>query len=664
MENYDFSGWATRNNIECSDGRTILKDAFKHCDGKTVPLVWNHQHNGPDNVLGHVLLENRDDGVYAYGKFNETDYGKYAKELVKHGDIKSLSIYANHLKQQGGNVSHGMIREVSLVLAGANPGAYIDLVISHGDDSEEGEAEIYNEEPIALAHAEEVVEETTEEVVEETKEEVVEEVSEEKTEKSEEIEHADEGKTVEELFNTLTEEQKEMVYTLVGAIVSDEEDVEDKPSEEVEHADSKSIEAMIESMMSKMSDEEKDVFCAIVEMSTESKKETEENSQGGNNTMKHNVFDKEQETNNNVLTHADQEGIIALAKEKGVGSLQSAIQIYAENNNKELAHAFNAETIESLFPDHKWLKPGAPEVIKKDLGWVDAVMKGVHKSPISRVRTRQANAKEADLRALGYKKENEKQYMGVVGLLNRSTDPQTVYVKDKLNRDDIIDITDFNVVEYQYGFMRDALNEEIATAIMIGDGREPGAEDKIQEHHIRSIWNDEELYTIHADVNYEEMAAELQGSNTSANFGENYIWAEAMVQSALYAREQYKGSGNLVFYCTPHFVNVMLLARDLNGRRIYNSKADLAAALNVSAIHTAEQFEGKVRTTKDGKQKKLIGLFVNLSDYQVGCTKGGEITKFEDFDIDFNQYKYLLETRISGALTKIKSAIALEEPVA
>ena len=665
MENYDFSGWATRNNIECSDGRTILKDAFKHCDGKTVPLVWNHQHNGPDNVLGHVLLENRDDGVYAYGKFNETDYGKYAKELVKHGDIKSLSIYANHLKQQGGNVSHGMIREVSLVLAGANPGAYIDLVISHGDDSEECEAEIYNGEEISLAHAEEV-----EEVVEKTTEEVVEEVSEEKTEKSEsseEIEHADGEETVEEIFETLTEKQKEMVYALVGTIVSDEADVEDESSEEVEHADGeeKPVDELLKSMISKMTEEERDVFCAIVELNAEgkNKENTEENSQGGNDTMKHNVFDKEQETNNNVLSHADQAEIIKLAKQTGVGSLQDAIKIYAENNDKELAHAFTNETIESLFPDHQWLKPGAPEVIKKDLGWVDAVMKGVHKSPISRVRTRQANAKEADLRALGYKKENQKQYMGVVGLLNRSTDPQTIYVKDKLNRDDIIDITDFNVVEYQYGFMKDALNEEIATAIMIGDGREEGLDEKISENHVRSIWNDDELYTIHSDVDFAKMKAELQGTNTAANFGDNYIWAEAMVQSALYAREQYKGSGNLVFYCTPHFVNVMLLARDLNGRRIYNSKADLEAALNVRAIHTAEQFEGKTRTTKDGKTKKLIGLFVNLSDYQVGCTKGGEITKFEDFDIDFNQYKYLLETRISGALTKIKSAIALEEPV-
>lgn len=638
MENYDFSGWATRINIKCSDGRTILKDAFKHCDGVTVPLIWNHQHDGPDNVLGHALLENREEGVYAYGKFNETDMGKYAKELVKHGDVTALSIYANKLKQEGGNVTHGTIREVSLVLAGANPEAYIDWHIAHGDESEATEAEIFTGEAPELLHAdeeateetteevvEETVEETTEEVVEETTEEVVEEeateeVVETKEESTEDLEHAEsKGKTFQEVFDTFTEEQLNAVYAMINTLIEDKEsDVDEK----------------------------------------------DEKSQGGNdNTMKHNVFDNETQTNENVLTHADQTEIIKLAKTTGVGSLRDAIAIYGEQNNKDLSHAFTEETIGELFPDHKWLKPGAPEVIKKDLGWVDEVMKGVHKSPISRVRTRQANAKDADLRALGYEKGNKKEYMGVVGLLNRTTDPQTIYVKDMLNRDDIIDITDFDVVEYQYGFMKDALNEEIATAIMIGDGREDGEEGKIYEHHVRSIWNDEELYTIHKDVNYDEMAAELQGSNTAANFGENYIWAEAMVQSALYARENYKGSGNLVFYCTPHFVNVMLLARDLNGRRIYNSKADLAAALNVKAIHTAEQFEGKTRTTKDGKVKKLIGLFVNLSDYQVGATKGGEITRFEDFDIDFNQYKYLIETRMSGALTRIKSAIALEEDV-
>lgn len=679
MEKYDFSGWATRNNIKCSDGRTIMKDAFKHNDGRTVPLVWNHDHNGVDNVLGHVLLENRDDGVYAYGKFNNTKNGQNAKELVEHGDITNLSIYANHLKQEGGNVRHGMIREVSLVLAGANPGAYIDLVISHGDNSEEGEAEIYAGSyytEIVLEHAEEestteVVEETTtEEVVEEVKEEATEAVEEVKEESTEDLEHSDnKDKSAKEVFDGIADEKKEKIYDIIGALMNDDESDEDKKEEskeDVKHADSEgmTVKEALEELQ--LSDVEYDVVYGIIGaiMDEQSQKDTkEENSQGGNDTMKHNVFDKEQEINNNVLTHADQEAIIALAKTNSVGSFQEAVKIYGEQNNKDLAHAFTNETIESLFPDHKWLKPGAPEVIKKDLGWVDHVMKGVHKSPISRVRTRQANAKEADLRALGYKKENQKEYMGVVGLVNRHTDPQTIYVKDKLNRDDIIDITDFNVVEYQYGFMKDALNEEIATAIMIGDGREEGADDKIYETHVRSIWNDEELYTIHADVNYEEMAAELQGSNTAANFGENYIWAEAMVQSALYAREQYKGSGNLTFYCTPHFVNVMLLARDLNGRRIYNSKADLEAALNVASIQTAEQFENKTRTTKDGKVKKLIGLFVNLSDYQVGCTKGGEITKFEDFDIDFNQYKYLLETRMSGALTKIKSAIALEEDV-
>lgn len=635
MENYDFSGWATKVNIKCSDGRTILKDAFKHCDGVTVPLIWNHQHNGPDNVLGHALLENREEGVYAYGKFNETDTGKYAKELVRNGDVKALSIYANQLKQEGGSVTHGTIREVSLVLAGANPEAYIDWYISHGDNSEDNEAEIFTGDEPELLHAdeeivEEVVEETTE-VVEEAAEEAVEEAAEEVVEEAaeatentneestEDLEHADKpGKTFQEVFDTFTEEQLNAVYAMINTLMEEEKSDADKKDEK---------------------------------------------SEGGNDTMKHNVFDNETQTNENVLTHADQTEIIKLAKTTGVGSLRDAINIYAEQNNKDLAHAFSDETIGELFPDHKWLKPGAPEVIKKDLGWVDEVMKGVHKSPISRVRTRQANAKEADLRALGYEKGNKKEYMGVVGLVNRTTDPQTIYVKDMLNRDDIIDITDFDVVEYQYGFMKDALNEEIATAIMIGDGREDGEEGKIYEHHVRSIWNDEELYTIHKDVNYEEMAAELQGSNTAANFGENYIWAEAMVQASLYARENYKGSGNLVFYCTPHFVNVMLLARDLNGRRIYNSKADLAAALNVKAIHTAEQFEGKTRTTKDGKVKKLIGLFVNLSDYQVGATKGGEITKFEDFDIDFNQYKYLIETRMSGALTRIKSAIALEEDV-
>ena len=382
--------------------------------------------------------------------------------------------------------------------------------------------------------------------------------------------------------------------------------------------------------------------------------------------MKHNVFDQEEVREGGVLSHADQQAIITMAKANNVGSLQTALKIYAEENG-DLKHGFvdseGQDAIETLFPDYKTLGSAAPELLERDLTWVDHVMRGTHKSPISRIRTRQADARAEELRARGYKKGEEKQVAGNIKLLSRTTDPQTIYRKDAMHRDDIIDITDFDVVEYQWGVMRRNLEEEIARAVLIGDGREDGDEMKIDETHVRSIWNDDDLYTIHADVDIEAARSELQGTNTSANFGENYIYAEAIITAALYSREQYKGSGSLEFYCTPHQLNVMLLARDLNGRRIYSSKADLAAALNVVAIHTVEQFEGKVRTDAESKKHKLLGLFVNLKDYQIGSTKGGEITKFDQFDIDFNQYKYLIETRISGALTKVYSAIALEEPV-
>lgn len=601
MGKFDFSGWATRNNIECSDGKTIIKDAFKENDGQTVPLVWNHQHNDPTNVLGHALLENREEGVYAYCTFNDTEYGQQAKALVEHGDVSALSIYANKLKQQGGKVLHGAIREVSLVLAGANPGAFIENIgLSHGEDAEE-EAIIFTGEDISLYHAEDDSKEG-EKPMNENKENVAAEGNEE---------------TVAEVFETLNEKQKTVVYALIAEAIE------------------------------------------------EAKNENKEN--GGEETVKHNVFDQDAMENKNVLSHADQTEIIKLAKTSSVGSLRDALAIYAQENKDTLAHAFvdeeGNEAIDTLFPEYKDVKPGAPEFIERDQGWVTSVMQKVHKSPISRIRTRQADITGEDLKALGYKKGEKKVNGGNIKLLKRTTDPQTVYRKDALNRDDIIDITDFDVVAYQYYVMKQNLNEEIATAIMIGDGREDGDDYKIAEEHIRPIWKDDELYTIHYDVDVAAAKAELQGSNTGANFGENYIYAEAVVTAALYSREQYKGSGNLEFYCEPHLLNVMLLARDLNGRRIYDSKADLAAALNVSAIHTAEQFSGKTRVGADGKTKKLLGLFVNLGDYQVGATKGGEITKFNQFDIDFNQEKYLIETRISGALTRIKSAIALEEPV-
>lgn len=600
MMECDFHGWATKANLKCSDGRTIMKDAFKHNDGQTVPLVWNHKHDSPDDVLGHAILENRDEGVYTYCCFNNTTNGQLAKVLVQHGDITSLSIYANRLKQQGGNVLHGEIREVSLVHAGANPGAVITSVIAHSDDGEpimeSDGCIVHTGEEFSLYHAEDSKCGTGD-----------------NTDKKDNADEPKENETVGDVFDTFTEKQKNVVYALIAQLIKEEGDSND-----------------------------------------------DNDSEGGNDNMKHNVFDQEEIKEGGVLSHADQENIISLAKTNGVGSLQTAIDIYAENNDA-LSHGI--DEIETLFPDYKDVNPGAPELITRDLGWVGAVLQKTHKSPISRIRTRQADARITDLRGLGYKKGNKKNVTANIKLLKRTTDPQTVFVKDALHRDDIIDITDFDVVQYQYGIMQQVLKEELAIAAMIGDGREEGDENKISEEHIRPIWKDDELYTIHADVDIAAAKAELQGTNTSANFGDNYVYAEAIISASLYARETYKGSGTPDFYCTPHLLNVMLLARDLNGRRIYESKTDLAAALNVKDIYTVEQFEGKIRTTTEGAKKKLLGIFVNMADYQFGATKGGEITKFEQFDIDFNQQKVLIETRTSGALTRVFSAIALEEPV-
>lgn len=610
MANYDFSGWATRNDLLCADGRTIRKNAFKECDGKTVPLVYNHKHDDPNAVLGHALLENREDGVYAYCTFNDTEQGKTAKELVQNGDVRSLSIYANKLKQFGNDVVHGVIRELSLVLAGANPGAYIDFVVAHGDDSEDSIYANYDESALVIYHADRDDNETKS--------------KEGSTDMSKEKGTSTNEKTVKELFDEMTEEQKEVVYAMVGMALSENGDEYDEEDEDIEH------------------------------------------SEGGTDEMKSNVFDQTENIKEEILSHADQEAILKMAKSTAVGSLKTAIQEYL--GDAELTHGFvdgeNHDAIGTLFPDYKDTNTGMPNTITRDQNWVMSVINKIHKSPYSRIRTRHADARIAELRAKGYKnKGDEKTISGNIKLLSRVTDPQTVYRKDQLNRDDIIDITDFDVVGYQWGIMKDNMYEELALAALIGDGREEGDPDKIHETHIRSIWNDDELYTIHADVDIAAAKKELQGTNTSANFGDNYIYAEAIIAAALYSREKYKGSGTPDLYCTPHLLNVMLLARDLNGRRIYDSKTDLAAALNVGEIYTIEQFEGKKRTASDGKQKKLLGLFVNLADYQFGSTKGGELTKFEDFDIDFNQYKYLIETRLSGALTKVYSAIALEEPV-
>jgi hypothetical protein len=608
-EQCHFSGYATRNDLLCGDGRTIRKNAFKDCDGATVPLVYNHQHNDPNAVLGHALLENREDGVYAYCQFNDTPQGKTGKELVEHGDVRSLSIYANQLKQIGSDVVHGVIRELSLVLAGANPGAYIDFVMAHGEDGEDSLYANYDENALTLYHSDDSKESK--------KTEEAKMAEEKKTEETKSGEPKSE-KTVQEVLDTMNEEQLEACYYLVGKAME---------ADETEKTDSK---------------------------------------EGEGKEMKQNVFAQDNVTKTDVLTHADQEMILSMAKETGIGSLQKAIELFAKDH-ESLAHGLDlgdTEVLEELIPDHKLLNPGAPEIIKDfDDSWVMGVINKIHKSPYARIRTRKADARQAELKAKGYKKGEEKQYTNHIKLLGRKTEPTTIYLKDQLNRDDIIDITDFDVVAYVWNMMKDNMYETLALCALVGDGREDTDPDKISEENIRPIWKDEDFYTIHQDVDIAKAKEELQGTNTGANFGENYIYAEAMITAALYSREKFKGSGTPTLYCAPHLVNVMLLARDLNGRRIYDSKADLARALNVSGIVEIEQLEGKTRKTADGKTKKLLGLFVNLADYQFGSTKGGEITKFSDFDIDFNKYKYLMETRLSGALTEPFSAIALEEPV-
>lgn len=599
---YDFGGYATRNNLTCTDGRVIKKDAFKSQNGETVPLVWNHNHD-VDYVLGLAHLENREDGVYAYCEFNDTEKGKTAKELVQHGDVRSLSIFANQLMQKGSDVIHGLIREVSLVIAGANPGAFIDDVIAHGEDGS-GIIVCYDEGITVFMHSDDKPDD----------EEKTKDSEDKKKEKSEDDE------TVEDVFDSLTEKQKTAVYAVIGTIMEDNKNNDDSDDNE-----------------------------------------------GGKEEMKHNVFENGAQEQDNTLSHADQVAILETAKMRTVGTFKNALQMYAEENalqHDATSSGVSTGNLSMLFPEYAEVRPGAPELITNDQGWISTVISKVHKSPMSRIRTTQADIRNIDtLKAHGYQKGKQKKLAGNFNLVRRTTDPQTIYVKNALNRDDIVDITDFDYVTYLYNIDRMNLNEELAKAIMIGDGRDDGAEDKIFPEHIRPIWLDDDLYTIHVDLDIKAMKAELQGTNTGANFGDNYVYAEAMVQTILYARENYKGTGTPDLYCTPHMTNVMLLARDMNGRRIYSSKAELATALNVGGIYTAEQFANKTRKTSDSKTKKLIGIIVNLQDYSLGATKGGEITHFTQFDIDFNQEKSLLETRCSGALTRVYSAIVIEEDV-
>lgn len=647
VNNYDFGGWATVANKRCSDGRTIMKDAFIDNDGTQVPLVWNHQHTEVDNVLGHALLENRSEGVYAYCTFNDSESGKMGRELVKHGDVNQLSIYANQLKQQGGNVVHGVIREVSLVLAGANPGAYIDTIMCHSDDSDEAGI-IFTGEDIVLAHSEDenVEEEETlahasndkdgegagkeESKMADPKEEKKEEVKAEKPKKEPENE-----KTVKDVLDTFNEEQKKVLYFLLSQVAEDAGASDDEGNAEEDN-----------------------------------KSENMKHSEGGNDTMYTNVFNREAEESANVLTHADQEEILKMAKAPGM-TLKSAIEAFAEDHKDTLAHNFAASEVGKLFPDYKDVYPGAPELLERDHDWVNQVLSKARKSPVSRVRTKQIDARAAEIRAKGYsKRDKEKTVSANLKVLMRTTDPQTIYFRDALHRDDVVDITDFDVVAYQRNVMKRNLEEEVALAALVGDGRQDTDQDKISEDHIRPVWKDADLYTIKASVDIDGMKAKLQGTNTGANFGDEFVKTEAIIAASLHARENYKAKGTPDFYCTPNLLNTMLLARDMNGRRIYESADDLAKVLRVNNIYTVEQMEGLSReadpakSEETGKKFNLLGIFVNMANYQFGSTKGGEITSFEDFDIDFNQYKYLMETRLSGALTDVYAAIALEQPVA
>ena len=566
MGKFDFSGWATRANIRCSDGRTIMKDAFKHMDGKTVPLVWNHQHNDPNEVLGHALLESKDGDIYAYGKFNDTEAGRTAKLLVQHGDVNQLSIYANKLKQQMSNVLHGEIREVSLVLAGANPGAFIESILSHGEESDK-EAIIYTGEDFYLSHA---------------SDDDQADANGEGAKKGDSKVSDNKEKTVKEVFDSMTEEQQTVVYAMIGQALSDAEKDNDE-------------------------------------------------SEGGNENMKHNVFDQDIEQNENVLSHSEMAAIFSDAKR--YGSLKDSV----------LAHGI--EDIDYLFPEANTLNT-PPEFIKRDMGWVNKVMSGVHHTPFSRIKSMFADITEDDARAKGYLKGKLKKEE-VFSLLKRSTTPTTIYKKQKLDRDDVIDITDFDVVAWLKAEMRMMLDEEIARAILVGDGRLNSSDDKINEQNIRPIYKDEELYTIRAEVD----AATAKTDSEKA---------KAFIRAVIKSRKNYKGSGEPTLYTTEDMLTDCLLLEDNVGRVIYDSVDKLKSVLRVKEIVTVPVMEGINRTDDNGNNLGLMGLIVNLKDYNVGADKGGAVNMFDDFDIDYNAQKYLIETRCSGALTKPFSAIAVE----
>ena len=621
-KNFDFGGWATRANLLCSDGRIIRENAFEECDGKTVPLVWNHQHNDPDSVLGHALLENRGDGVYAYCTFNDTESGQNAKLLVQHGDVDQLSIYANKLKQQGRDVIHGVIREVSLVLAGANSGARIDSVVMHSDDSYE-EGYIFTGEFLddveSIEHADKEKKGEPEMGEEKTVQDVLDTLTEEQKkvvfaiigqiladngyDEEDDMSHSeDEEKTVQDVLDTLTEEQQEVVYDLIGQALSDTEDDDDEEYEEDDEDDE---------------DDEDEYY-----------EEDDEDIEGGNDDMKHNVFD--QETAGDVLTHSEMAEIMEDARRNG--SLADAV----------LQHGI--EQIDYLFPDAKTMDT-APAFIKRDDTWVADVMNAVHKTPFSRIKSILADITEADARAKGYIKGNLKTEE-FFSLMKRTTTPTTIYKKQALDRDDVVDITDFDVVAWLKTEMRMMLNEEIARAVLVGDGRSASSNDKINEQNVRPIWTDDDVYTVKAAINVTSSTSDDEK-------------AKAFIKACKKSRKEYKGSGNPVMFMSEDMLTDCLLLEDTNQRVIYDTVDKLATALRVSKIVTVPVMDGLTRVV-GANTHTLAGIYVNLTDYNIGADKGGAVNLFDDFDIDYNQMKYLIETRCSGALTKPYSAVALE----
>lgn len=618
MRKPDFSGWATKNGIRCSDGRIIGKNAFRNQDGETVTMVWQHRHDDPEYVVGHAILHNVDDGVVADCFINDSEKGKSVKYLVKNGDLFSLSIHANNLVERGNEVVHGIIREVSIVLSGANRGAtIIPTTISHSSETDEdyvSEAVITTGEPLIIV---------SDELAHSSDDEKKEPKAAEDTTKKEEKPESEE--TVADVLNTLSEKQKKVVYALIGEALEGKSDDDDDDDDE-----------------------------------------DEENSA----SMKHNAFDQNTSTRG-VLTHSDLNEILENAKASN-GSFKDEYNRFVSDN--EITHdgltssGFSQDTTQDgnitwLFPEYQLNGPKEPEIITNDRGWVASVMNGTTKLPYSRVRTRHVDIRNIDeLRARGYQKGEQKDFVGNYELVRRETDPQTVYVESELERDDIIDITDFDYVAWQYKIDRGQLEEELSMAILLGDSRANGTKGKIYPTHIRPIWTDDELYTLHRDIDVETAREKLQGGDTGTYFGDEFVYSEALIEAVLQAQIDLRGNGTPDMWISPWMLNTLMLARDRNGRRIRGTVNELAQELNIGSVHKVQQFQNKIRTDSQGNKHKLLAIIGNMKDYGVGSTKGGQITHFTDFDIRFNQHISLLETRLSGANMAVYSFLVVEEP--